>query len=690
MSLDGVRTTEMTGTPIADAFIVNRNGDTALQAVDDLARQLVGTGPLKDATAGASLGYQTQPAWAMLAAKPINDGQLGRVTTNDGTTHTGYYVDATGNIVSGPGVKNWGEYTAKTSVNAWVRTGDVLDPTKVADLQTNVINVQGILADNSAYQGMMDDVWQTVVQGNADGSVVVGIDRDGIMRIAALLEQPGVPAMLDDYLWAAVTEKGDLVFGYHFDLGWVDATGALNVAGFNGLSSGGKSQVFALVNDKTIAPVTFGENDALYAKVSGGNLFYAEKLNGSLVAKTEDVLAKTSLLSSVSALSHHLVYGQSLSIGGGGLAVPTLTTTPVRPGRAVTFNVGPITQGGADPNNIVPDSNRLSLVDLREGGWETPCSMMGYELTKAGGLPIATGAIVTDHGRGGTAYSGLKKGTQPYANMIASVRRARIIAALHGFDYRASTISWIQGENNTADSLPVYAAHLVELQSDLTNDLAVYTGRNDQVLLFGDQISNWTIYSHIATCDVPLAQLQASFDNAGKIFCVCPKYFLPTVADGIHLTAASSAKLGAYHGRAVRQTLGGTPWVPLYIASAVRTGANIVLTFAGGDLGTDISIDTALVTDPGNRGFEWFQTGGTARTISNVTKTGTRQITIALSGDPGSPTSQQVGYARTGAVDANAGPTTGPRGNIRDNSADLTSYGDPMYNWACHQLVTVA
>lgn len=152
--------------------------------------------------------------------------------------------------------------------------------------------------------------------------------------------------------------------------------------------------------------------------------------------------------------------------------------------------------------------------------------------------------MVIGHGRGGTPYAVLKKGTQPYSNMIASVRRARTIAALYGFMYQASIVSWIQSENNTGDSLATYRGCLVELQSNLTADLAVYTGRTDQALLFGDQISNWTIYSHIATCDVPLVRLQASLDNPGKIFCVCPKYFLETVTDGIHLTAAASAKLG--------------------------------------------------------------------------------------------------------------------------------------------------
>ncbi|MBD9636076.1 hypothetical protein IB277_07185 [Ensifer sp. ENS07] len=536
-------------------------------------------------------------------------------------------------------------------------------------------------------EGMMDDYWQTVLLGAADGSVTAGIDRDGVLRVAAMLETTGVPALLDDYLWSVVTENGDLVFGYHFELGWVDSFGAVDVQIFDRLVAT-ISRVYALSNGTDVTPITFGENNASAVGVVGTEARYVEDVAGVLTAKIEDVTARTSLLSSVSGLIYHVLYGQSLSDGSS--STPPVSTTAVRPGRAVMFNVGPAVRGTLNADQPTPAENRLSLVDLKESSRETPASQLGYELTKVGGIAVDEAALVVAHGRGGTPYSGLRKGTQPYANIITSIRRARIMAGLNGLDFAASTVSFIHGENNLSDSVATYKGYLEELQTDLTVDISVYTGAAGVVLLFVDQISNWTAYGAMpATSDVPLAQLQAALDNPGIILCVGPKYFLETVADGVHLTAASSARLGAYHGRAIRQTLAGAPWVPLHIASAVRTGANIVLTYAGGDGATDISIDTTLVSNPGNNGFEWFQTGGVPRTISSVTKTGTRQITVALSGDPGSPSSQQIGYARTGMSGTNGGPITGVRGNVRDNSADTTAYGAPMHNWACHQLVTI-
>ncbi|MBD9640731.1 hypothetical protein IB277_31020 [Ensifer sp. ENS07] len=649
-----------------------------------------GVDEAQSAAEGAAEGYVVGSTWPALAAiLGTRAGQPGRVPTSDAGSHTDPVIGGT--------VPNSGEYAWSPSPIGWQRVGDVIDPISLQnsiDDKADEVSFADLLRQSretllpaATSEGMMDDYWQTVLLAAADGSVTAGIDRDGVLRVAAMLETTGVPALLDDYLWSVVTENGDLVFGYHFDLGWVDSSGAVDVQLFDRLVST-VSRVYALSNGTDVTPITFGENNASAVGVVGTEARYVEDIAGVLTAKTEDVLAGTSLLSSVSELIYHALYGQSLSDGSS--STPPVSTTAVRAGRALMFNVGPAVRGTLNADQPTPAENRLSLVDLLESSRETPASQIGYELTKVGGIAANEAALVVAHGRGGTPYSGLKKGTQPYANIITSIRRARIMAGLNGLDFAASTASFIHGENNLSDSLATYQGYLEELQTDLTADISVYTGVAGDVLLFVDQISNWTAYGSMPTVsDVPLAQLQAALANPGIILCVCPKYFLQTVADGVHLTAASSARLGAYHGRAVRQTLGGAAWEPLHIASAVRTGANIVLTYAGGDETTDVSLDTTLVSNPGNYGFEWFQTGGTLRTIASVTKTGSRQITVALSGDPGSPSSQQLGYARTGTSGANGGPATGARGNIRDNSTDTTAYGEPMHNWACHQLVTL-
>lgn len=666
----GVRSRNITNRPaVSDDVMVHRDGSLGLQSTTSLAAQLAAAGPLAErlaAAAGKWVSFATVSAMEADLVWP--DGQEARVYGDPG----GVYRK-----VGAAGSGSW----------------DFLGPLPEGDttgLSVDLVDLQREARNNllpAAYsQGMMDDYWQTVIQAGSDGSVNAGITHDGWMRIAALLDAPGVPAMTDDFLWAAVTEAGDVLFGYHHELGWVDGIGAVDVQSLNGLVSG-TSRVYALTGDRVV-PITFGENNAYAAGRIGGSISYAEDLGGVLTGKREDVTARTSLSSSVSTLIYHAVFGQSLSDGS--FSTPPISTDPVRPGRVVMFNVGPAVRGTLGAEIATPVDNRLALVDLFESGRETPASGIGFEMTKAGRLAADEAALVVAHGRGGTSYSGLKKGTQPYANIITSIRRGRIVAGLKGLDFEAKTVSFIHGENDRAASLATYQGYLEELQADLTNDIRVYTGDLDEVLLFVDQISNWTAPSYdLATSEVPLAQLQAALANFGKIICVGPKYMLPTVADGIHLAANSSAWLGAYHGRAVADTLNGDPWVPLHIASAVRTGANIVLTYAGGDDTTDISIDTVLVSNPGNYGFEWSQTGGVARTIASVAKTGTRQITVALTGDPDAPSASSIAYARTGTPGQNAGPISGPRGNIRDNSADTDSHGNPMFNWACHQLINL-
>lgn len=674
-------------TAISDELLVNRDGDTALQRTADLAAQLASNGAvatslenvraetsasiadMKSRLEAAAEGYITAATWAALASvSGSRDKQPGRVAYSDNGTHT--------DPVSAMTVPNSGEYTWNAGVNGWQRTGDVIDE-KFSDLLKESRNA---LLPAATSQPMMDDYWQTVFQATADGTVNAGIDREGHMRIAALFDAPGVPALTDDYLWAIVTEAGELVIGYHFVHGLTDGkiSRDLQVSDY---VAGGVSRVIATTITDTIVPITFGEADAWSVGISGDDITY---VTGGVLAR-EDATAVVSLAAAINTLQHHLVYGQSLSDGSstGG----AVSTVAVAAGKAVMFNVGPAVRGTLDANVETPRDNRKSLVDLKETGRETPSSQIGYEMAKS--LPATQGVLVSAHGRGGTTYQNLKKGTQPYKNLVSSVRRARIIAGLNGLDLLAPTVSWIHGEQNLSDSAAVYRGYMEELQADLTADLAVYTGAAGEALLFLDQISNWTRYgSRPVTSYVPQGQLQAALQNPGKIFCVCPKYMLET-SDGVHMTAESSARLGAYHGRAVRQTLAGSPWLPLHIASAVRTGGDIVLTYAGGDAATEIQIDTALVTNPGNYGFEWSQTGGTVVTLSTIAKTGARQITITLTGDPGAPTASAIGYAMSGVPDANGGPTTGPRGNVRDGSADLTSRNAPMHNWACHQLVNL-
>ncbi len=224
-------------------------------------------------------------------------------------------------------------------------------------------------------------------------------------------------------------------------------------------------------------------------------------------------------------------------------------------------------------------------------------------------------------------------------------------------------------------------------RDDVSADLANVTGVSD-FWMFLDQNSAFTNYG-FANSDVPVAQLAAGIESTGRsIVCVCPMYFLPH-ADGLHLTAAGYARLGAYHGRPIRQTLGGSKWLPLYPTSAVRTGAQVDITFHV-PVG-NLAIDTSVVSNPGNYGLRWIDNGdGNSVTISSVVVQNAAAgiVRVTLSGTP-TGTGQKIGIADWGTAGAPAGPTSGARACLRDSSGDTDYYGNAMPNYAAISRIDV-
>lgn len=64
-----------------------------------------------------------------------------------------------------------------------------------------------------------------------------------------------------------------------------------------------------------------------------------------------------------------------------------------------------------------------------------------------------------------------------------------------------------------------------------------------------------------------------------------------------------------------------------------------------------------------------------------VTAPDTVQITLA-SAPTG--TNRRLRYAFTAAALVNAGPTTGPRGNLRDSDTTPSRHGYALFNWCVH------
>jgi hypothetical protein len=519
------------------------------------------------------------------------------------------------------------------------------------------------------------DVWREVIYGRG-GRVLWGRYHDGTEYVAGLSDDGGGDDASTRYL--------------------VDTVGDTPNRYVVAVDPDGHSLRISPPGVDAFAPVA-QEDGVLYAEAFGG-----------VTTRRKSVLDFDAALStSVNALLHIPVLGQSLSLG---LTEPprVVEETPATiPGRTVIFNGGIRTLGNSMNAGLLDTPLSLDLIRdlvpmverLDQGGGETPWSRCARGVALAQGA--TKGVLPSCHGISGQKYEKYRKGTVQWANMIRAVQRAKTMMQRLGLAYSVPALCMINGEADREDSLAVFRAKLDELAADM-QDLAAISGQSDPVKLFVCQMSSWTAVRWLSDGDyhnaneVPLAQLQAGLENP-NVRCVGPKYHLPHAPEGIHLSSPRSyAVHGEYYGRAIAQELAGTPWKPLHPVSVTWNGAVATIQCHVPD--GVLAIDTIRVSDPGHYGLTYLQTGGgTPPAISSVALGGDgTSIGVTMSG---APTGAQPGFG-LGAFGAvadkdngpalNGGPTTGPRTCFRDTSADLSEFGGNLYNWMCHSIVRAA
>jgi hypothetical protein len=372
---------------------------------------------------------------------------------------------------------------------------------------------------------------------------------------------------------------------------------------------------------------------------------------------------------------HLLITGQSLSTGYGSEVVSTMQTY-----FNLSFNTG-VRAGAMGLTGFIP------LVETSDGmHGETIASGMA---NLAGALWEAEGFaprdfLVSAHGVDGAPYSAIKKGTEAYAAGLAQVTAGKAIAEAGGKTYEVRAVAAIHGESDhigfPPDGNPDYGAALLEWRADYEADIQAITGQTAPVRLFYCQMSSWTALDMAPRSRIPELQRQVAADDPERFALVGPKYFL-AYTDGVHLTGASERWLGEYYAKALaRVYLAGEPWLPLTPTAAKIDGNDVVVDFAVPV--PPLVFDTTLVSDPGAYGFSFVDMGQFTPSIAAVELTGPAQVTVTLAGPPGP--GARLGYAISGEPGAPAGPTTGPRGNLRDSDAAVSLSGSPLYNWAVH------
>lgn len=282
---------------------------------------------------------------------------------------------------------------------------------------------------------------------------------------------------------------------------------------------------------------------------------------------------------------------------------------------------------------------------------------------------------------GGTPYAGVKKGTKTYTDAMSQITTAKAIASTMGLDYVVPSISIVHGESQRDTTQAEYVAMLGEWISDYRADIVAITAQAVPPVAFISQMLTGETGTIPA---IPLAQLQAHNENPYVVM-VGPKYAYPYF-DTYHMQGPGYMKMGELEARAERLTQISGKWQPLKVISAAVSGATITLrlnNLPNGNAGTsgpigNLAIDTTIVTDPGNYGFQL--SAGTIATVAiggdgvSIVITATAAIaagtvlTYALQPTLGSP---QTGNGR--------------RGCIRDNDhRDFSRYDmKPLYNWLC-------
>jgi len=341
-----------------------------------------------------------------------------------------------------------------------------------------------------------------------------------------------------------------------------------------------------------------------------------------------------------------VIVGQSL--GKGGLGSPALT--PSVSSLFASKEVGPY--GVLSRATAHDDAQRPALTMLDSLQSADPDSVW----------------VESTHSAADTAYVAIKKGTTQFATAMARVQFGADAASRMGLHHEVVSVHFIHGEKDhfVGTTRAQYAADLAEWIGDYRTDVYAITGQVPVGVVC--QTSSWDKY--VAFPETTLAALDVHRDVA-DMYCVGPKYHLPYVADGIHLTAAGYFLLGEYHARVVEQVvLDAGEWEPVAPSSITRVGTSVVVQFTVPT--GPLVVDTSTLDAVPNHGFSWHDDTGSTE-VESVEVTGSDEVTVALASVP-TGANPRLGYGVT-----NRG------GNLRDSAAETSVLdGRNLWNWCCH------
>ena len=376
------------------------------------------------------------------------------------------------------------------------------------------------------------------------------------------------------------------------------------------------------------------------------------------------------------ATNHATLTGQSLSTGSdslnnaGGLGAGGTFITATQPFANKKFNSGVRCENGSstalDP--LTGDVDNGGAGETCANGFADRVSSLVRSfdllhdlLMSSSGIPGQVYANIC----GPTDYaSDHLNGSPSFQAMMAQITAGKALAPT---TYAHRAVLLMHGEADAQANNAAYTANLIQWQKDIQAGSHAITGRSSIVPFLMGQ------------CIYPLTgqqQLAAAVANPETHVLVYPAYMLQhtivTGAVNLHLSPWGERLAGEYLARAYyRRVLQGRRVLPFVPATVTALGYTLLLKYQGND--GAIAIDTTLVTDPGNYGFSYSDANGATITAVTVLDAQTIQIKLSRAATLGTGT---LGYAVTGDLGGPLGPTSGPRGCVRDSSTDMSFYPD--------------
>lgn len=384
------------------------------------------------------------------------------------------------------------------------------------------------------------------------------------------------------------------------------------------------------------------------------------------------------------------VYGQSLAIGGE--AYPVVTDKIKYPFHQIGTNlqIAPL-----------PSETEKSYIGVEEGLIKFFCKYHNLDISM-----LKTKVCSFNSGVGSSSIDSLKKGTTAYSNLIAQITGVyNLCQQKYGFSCKVPAIAWIQGEEDTIPGGYVqdYKAVLLQLQSDLEDDVQAVTGQTEAVPLVLYQTNQLNIARQINPSaytvdhlDVFKAQEELLKEYPMRFIASSPIYMMNFYTSGnglqIHIDGYAQKLLGYYIGKAITAHCVGDDAHGLVVDSVTAKSSDPRKVFVNFRSDTVIVKDIETVMAASGYGFNVVNQNN--ENIVSSVELQRNRVMITTSEDVTANT--KVRYAVNGEQQNKAGWYNGPRGNIRDIQgvgyvAEVAGRQIPCNNWlyGFEKLVTL-